>query len=407
MLRRVVGVGLVWLAGCEAPGTNVPGEPTYHEHVAPLLQRACVSCHVEGGIAPFALDSYEAAKAHASSIESATGSRRMPPISVDTSGDCNEFADRRILSDDDIGTIAKWVERGAAEGDPAAAPPPEPEAPKLARVDLTVDPGVSYTPSNEASDDYRCFVIDPGLTRVRFLTAYEVHPDHRAEVHHVVLFSNDTPEQDAAAEQLDAAEAGPGYTCFGGSGTGGGRTLAVWAPGTGATFYPDETGLRMLAGRKVVMQVHYNQPTTPDRSTIDLTLEDAVPLEALITAAFDVDLALEPNQASATESSTAVVPASALGYRVWGVYPHMHRMGRAMHLSMNLGLGEQCLADVPRYDFGYQQFFFYQDPIVVPPGPGGTFTISCTYDTRGETQTTHWGEGTNDEMCIAALYVTY
>ncbi len=74
---------------------------------------------------------------------------------------------------------------------------------------------------------------------------------------------------------------------------------------------------------------------------------------------------------------------------------------------MNLGLGEQCLADVPRYDFGYQQFFFYQDPIVVPPGPGGTFTISCTYDTRGETQTTHWGEGTNDEMCIAALYVTY
>ena len=78
-----------------------------------------------------------------------------------------------------------------------------------------------------------------------------------------------------------------------------------------------------------------------------------------------------------------------------------------MHLSMNLGLGEQCLADVPRYDFGYQQFFFYQDPIVVPPGPGGTFTISCTYDTRGETQTTHWGEGTNDEMCIAALYVTY
>jgi hypothetical protein len=32
--------------------------------------------------------------------------------------------------------------------------------------------------------------------------------------------------------------------------------------------------------------------------------------------------------------------------------------------------------------------------------------VECTYDTRGATVTTHWGEGTGDETCIAALYVT-
>src|SRR5689334_13627725 len=41
---------------------NVPNHPTYHEHVAPILARACVSCHTAGGIAPFALDSYDAAR---------------------------------------------------------------------------------------------------------------------------------------------------------------------------------------------------------------------------------------------------------------------------------------------------------------------------------------------------------
>ena len=51
-------------------------------------------------------------------------------------------------------------------------------------------------------------------------------------------------------------------------------------------------------------------------------------------------------------------------------------------------------------------FYFYEEPIEFAAGLGGVLDISCTYDTRGATSTVAWGEGTGDEMCIAAFYVT-
>ena len=39
------------LAACEQP----KAAPTYHANIAPLYAEQCVSCHQEGGIAPFSL----------------------------------------------------------------------------------------------------------------------------------------------------------------------------------------------------------------------------------------------------------------------------------------------------------------------------------------------------------------
>jgi hypothetical protein len=394
------------LTACSGDESGIPEHPTYHEHVAPMLEQSCVSCHTQGGIAPFPLDGFEAARDHAGLIKIVTGSRTMPPIGVDTSGACNRYEDPRILTDDEITTIARWVDQGAVEGDPSSAPGTHFVPPALATVSATVDPGLEYLPNMAIEDDYRCFVIDPGIPADRFLTAYEVHPGERSEVHHVVLYAVDSESEEQAAEALDAGEEGPGYTCFGGPGTGGNRALAVWAPGTGATFYPEGTGLRMYAGRKVVMQVHYNHPTLPDRTTIDLTLKEFVPYEAVITGAADFSLSLPPAQASAKESATTAIPSTAWPYRIWGVYPHMHQLGRTMRVDFAKAGGDVCIVDVPRYDFHWQQFYFYDAPIRIPANTSGDLTIECTYDTRGTTVTTHWGEGTGDEMCIAALYVT-
>jgi len=37
---------------------------------------------------------------------------------------------------------------------------------------------------------------------------------------------------------------------------------------------------------------------------------------------------------------------------------------------------------------------------------GQTLRITCTYNTMGQDATTSWGQGTNDEMCIAFFYMT-
>ena len=65
-MRRLLGgcsVLVVLLFACgepvetpPAPAPEVP--PTYHRDIAPLVQEKCGSCHTQGGIAPFPLQTY-------------------------------------------------------------------------------------------------------------------------------------------------------------------------------------------------------------------------------------------------------------------------------------------------------------------------------------------------------------
>jgi hypothetical protein len=82
----------------------------------------------------------------------------------------------------------------------------------------------------------------------------------------------------------------------------------------------------------------------------------------------------------------------------------MHLLGRRLRLESEVNGVTTCLAEVPNWDFNWQQFFMYSQALTIEPG--GTLRISCTYDTRGETSTVTWGEGTGDEMCAVGLYVT-
>jgi hypothetical protein len=85
----------------------------------------------------------------------------------------------------------------------------------------------------------------------------------------------------------------------------------------------------------------------------------------------------------------------------------MHTLGRTMRLDATippLGAGSTCFVNVDRWNFNWQNAWWYNTPIVAT---GATsFTLSCGYDTRGRTMPVTWGEGTNDEMCIVYLYVT-
>jgi hypothetical protein len=381
--------------------------PTYHGEVASILAEHCFSCHTEGNIAPIALDDYQAARAVAPLIKSETHARTMPPFLVSEQSDCQTYKDSPALTEDEIAVLAAWADGGAPEGTPGQVVPEAPPTPSLDDPTVVLDPGDGYTPPSGRDDDYRCFIVDPDVDTDMFLTAYEVRPDAIAQVHHVVLYTIDTDAEESLAHQLDEAEPGPGYTCFGGSGTLGGRSIAVWAPGTGATRFPDNTGLRLLSGRELIMQVHYNLGTQSDRTTVALELASNVTKEGVMTAVFDVSLQLPPGMASATESAAIPVPPVAVPVTLHGVYPHMHRYGTRMRAYWDRGDESVCLLDVPQYDFNWQQFFFYNEGVVIEPPGGGFLRIECEYDTRGAMGTVRWGEGTADEMCIAGFYATY
>jgi hypothetical protein len=92
---------------------------TWTKEISRIVYKRCSSCHREGRSA-FSLMAYDEARPWAKAIKEEVLERRMPPWEA-VKG-FGEFRDDRGLSQEELETIAAWVEGGAPEGDPKYLP---------------------------------------------------------------------------------------------------------------------------------------------------------------------------------------------------------------------------------------------------------------------------------------------
>ena len=108
--------------------TTTRDEVTFSRDIAPILQRSCQKCHRPDALAPMSLLSYDEVRPWARAIKNRTGLRDkpgvMPPWFIEKDIGIQSFKDDPSLSDNEIRLIAKWVDSGAPEGNPADLPPP-------------------------------------------------------------------------------------------------------------------------------------------------------------------------------------------------------------------------------------------------------------------------------------------
>lgn len=389
-------------SGGATPGRT--SEVTWYEDVAPIVYENCVACHRPGEIAPFSLLDYEQASSVASLVAQVTRERRMPPMPVDNTGECNTYSNARWLTDDEIATIQAWFEGGAAMGDPENALSEPPGPADLADPDAVLDAGVDYLPDASRPDDYRCFVLPSPVEQSQFLTAYQVVPGDARIVHHVIVYH---PTSDTAAEEaraLDEAEEGPGYTCFGSPGVSA-EPRVLWAPGTAAVRMPAGTGTVLAGGRDLILQIHYNTlpGSFPDRTSVKLEISPTVGTQAQFIPIADLEMQLQPLQAQAVTTASFSVD-DPVPVTLYGALPHMHTLGHTLEVTATSSGTDQCLVKVDRWDFHWQNAWWYAEPLKLPAMD--SIRITCGYDTRSRTDVVTWGDGTADEMCLAYFYLS-
>src|SRR5947207_11312702 len=132
VLGLVAALGFA-AASSVVPSAQAPTVPaassvkpvTFTKDVAPILQKSCQNCHRPDQMAPMSLLSYEDARPYARSIKARTTARAMPPWHVERNIGIQRFKDDPSLTEDEIATIAAWVDQGAPKGKLADMPAPK------------------------------------------------------------------------------------------------------------------------------------------------------------------------------------------------------------------------------------------------------------------------------------------
>src|SRR5947207_10117652 len=200
LLGLVAALGFV-AASTAVPAAQAPLSPapasvkpvTFTKDVAPILQRSCQTCHRPDQMAPMSLLTYEDARPYARSIKTRTMARAMPPWHVERNIGIQKFKDDPSLTEDEIATIAAWVDQGAPKGNIADMPAPkqfDDESIWHIKPDLIVEMPVAHVVPANGSDEFIDFIADSGLTEDRYVRAVETKPGPgaRAVTHHLLTY---------------------------------------------------------------------------------------------------------------------------------------------------------------------------------------------------------------------------
>jgi hypothetical protein len=407
----------ILLYGREARGADAV---TFNNQVVRIFQRHCQNCHRPGNIGPFSLLTYADTRHHAFEIMRAVQAREMPPWKP--VGSHGVFEGERGLTEQEIQTITQWVADGVQEGAASDLPEPIsfPETWSAGKPDLVAQPSASFSVSSGSADIYRCFPMTVDSRSDLYVRGYEVLPGNRSIVHHVLLFT-DTSGQSVA---LDNADPGLGYTCFGGAGfVNGLGGLGGWVPGASPESFPLGTGVRIPAGARIVMQVHYSTagtnhdaglasasaPLDPDLTRVGLYLSPT-PLQSIsFLPVVNPFFSIPPGSSRHEVPAVLFIPSTV---ELVAIAPHMHLLGREVKVEARFPNGDRReLIRIDDWDFHWQGNYVFREPILLPAGT--LIEMKAYYDNSVNNPrnpanppvTVRWGERTTDEMCLTFISV--
>jgi hypothetical protein len=410
-------------------GSGAGSTVTFSRDVAPILQARCQECHRPGSMAPMSFMTYEETRPWAKSIKQRVVTRQMPPWHIDETVGVKKFKNDISLSDEQIATLVRWADSGAAAGDPNDMPPPrqwpadnEWKASKeLGPPDLVIK-SEDYTMAAHHQDVWWRPSSNIPLTEPRWARAVEMRPGTSAGrriTHHAVAYLVQDDPGAAAMNAANSSDVGPR------------GLLMEWAIGKGYDQFPSDSGRLLLPGSQISWDVHIHAVGQEIRDHVELGIwlypKGQEPKYRTYLTAFQALQGFQSSTGSQTRVGRNIdIPPNSIiesnnytmlkhAARLENFQPHMHLRGKAMAVEAILPDGTtQMVSYVGAFNFNWMTNYIYADD-AAPVFPKGTMIhVTAWYDnTRANPnnpdpdQWVGFGDRTVDEMGHAWMNVTY
>lgn len=407
-----ISVLLVMICGSALSARSAVTEPSFSEHVAPIIFNNCTSCHRPGEAAPFTFMNYREVKKRGRLIAKVVGKGFMPPWHAESED--LRFADARTLSSSQVKTIEDWLAAGMPEGDQSKLPalPEFTDGWQLGKPDLVVSMTDTYAVPAEGPDIYRNFVIPLKLKEDKWIRAIEFRPGKRSVVHHS-LFYYDTS---GAAVKMDAKEKEHGFRRLGQEFRR--NAIGGWAVGGNPKMLPEGLAYRLPKGSDLILSTHFH-PSGKDESevsTVGFHFSDTPPtqqfthvqLPPLFGALAGVMIPAGDADYQKLDSIKLPVAVKALS-----VSAHAHYLGKSMQMTAHLPDGtKKEMISIPSWDFSWQEEYSYAVPVSLPAGT--RLEANVVWDNSADNifnpndppKPVRWGRESDDEMgCVTLMVV--
>jgi peroxiredoxin len=348
-------------AGCELNfsmrESHLAITPDYATEIAPIIAEQCASCHREGGIGPFAMDSHLMLQGWSPMIREVLLTKRMPPTQVDPY--IGHFSNARYISDLDLQRLVHWIDAGAPRGGADIDPLTELQFPdrrewQLGEPDFIVKAPVHEIPATGVLD-YINVEVELPFEEDKWVRAVQYIAGDEAVLHHLLSYVT-APREAVQGESPVAINASP-------------RFLEGYAPGkVDAITFPQNTGVYIPQGHNLAMQFHYtpNGRATVDETLLGLYMHDDPPDYENFTQSVSGMFRIPPFAGNHAASAEYVFAEDVV---VTGLRPHMHFRGKDMKLSAELPDGSITeLLSVPNYSYAWQPTYALEEPVNLPAG---------------------------------------
>jgi hypothetical protein len=391
-LKRYISVFVLFcllgMISCENAETSQ--KITFSEDIAPIIYKNCTNCHRRGEAGPFELMDYTDVSSRSKLIKYVTETRFMPPWPADAS--YSHFIDEKVLTQEEINLIGKWVDEGCDPGDPAKLPPMPSFAAgsQLGKPDIVIKMRDVYKIPADGKDRFLLMRVPYELSKDQYISTIEVVPDNKKLVHHVnaqllsyppdkrsdvmkgnvVVDINDYPNTLEAYKALDLPNDDGSFPMLT-------QSVTNYLPGVTPPVYPPGIGGFEMAKKGAIFlkDIHYgpSRVDTSDQTAFNVFFSNVPPKRP--TQEFQmgtygvspiVPALVIPPDTVMKFTSDYVVP---FDISILTVNPHMHLLGTKFIAYALTKQGDTIpLIRINKWDFRWQYFYTYKKMLKIPAG---------------------------------------